>query len=54
LTQVYNDRPAWLETAHRKLDAAVFEAYRWDPSMSDEQIVEGLLTLNSCGPAGGK
>lgn len=54
LTQLYNDRPAWLETAHRKLDAAVFEAYRWDPSMSDEQIVEGLLTLNSCGLAGGK
>ncbi len=46
LTNLYNARPAWLDQAHRKLDAAVFAAYGWDPAMSDEQILEKLLALN--------
>ena len=46
LTNLYNERPAWLDQAHRKLDAAVFAAYGWDPAMSDEQILEKLLALN--------
>src|SRR5450756_110613 len=29
LTKLYNARPAWLDLAHRKLDAAVFAAYGW-------------------------
>lgn len=29
LTNLYNERPAWLDHAHRKLDAAVFAAYGW-------------------------
>ena len=29
LTNLYNQRPAWLEHAHRELDAAVAAAYGW-------------------------
>jgi hypothetical protein len=46
LTNLYNQRPTWLDQAHRKLDAAVFAAYGWDPAMSDEAILEKLLELN--------
>jgi hypothetical protein len=46
LTNLYNARPAWLDLAHKKLDAAVFAAYGWKPEMSDEQILAALLALN--------
>lgn len=46
LTNLYNQRPALLDLAHKKLDAAVFAAYGWDPSMSDEELLERLLRLN--------
>jgi hypothetical protein len=46
LTQLYNQRPTWLDLAHRKLDETVFAAYGWDPVLSDEQILEKLLALN--------
>jgi hypothetical protein len=46
LTNLYNQRPAWLDMAHKKLDAAVFAAYGWDPGISDEQLLEKLLALN--------
>ncbi|HKV09825.1 MAG TPA: DNA methyltransferase [Thermoanaerobaculia bacterium] len=46
LTNLYNQRPTWLDLAHRKLDEAVFAAYRWDPGISDEEILEKLLALN--------
>ena len=46
LTNLYNDRPTWLDNAHRKLDAAVFDAYGWPHDISDEQILERLLALN--------
>jgi hypothetical protein len=54
LTNLYNDRPAWLDKAHRELDEAVFAAYDWKPDMTDEQILAGLLTLNaaSCAQQG--
>jgi hypothetical protein len=29
LTNLYNERPAWLDNAHRDLDAAVAAAYGW-------------------------
>ena len=32
--------------AHRKLDEVVFDAYGWDPEMSDDAILEKLLALN--------
>jgi hypothetical protein len=46
LTNLYNERPTWLDLAHRKLDEAVFAAYGWDPGMSDEEILAKLLELN--------
>ena len=38
LTNLYNERPTWLDLAHRKLDEAVFAAYGWDPAISDEDL----------------
>jgi hypothetical protein len=46
LTNLYNERPTWLDLAHRKLDAAVFAAYGWQLDMSDEDILAALLALN--------
>jgi type II restriction/modification system DNA methylase subunit YeeA len=46
LTNLYNQRPAWLELAHKRLDEAVFAAYGWDPALSDEALLEKLLALN--------
>ncbi len=46
LTNLYNERPAWLELAHKKLDAAVAAAYGWPSDLTDDQILERLLALN--------
>ena len=46
LTNLYNERPAWLDLAHEKLDTAVAAAYGWPADLSDEQILERLLALN--------
>jgi len=46
LTNLYNQRPAWLDLAHKKLDTAVFAAYGWDAGISDEELLERLLKLN--------
>jgi len=46
LTNLYNERPAWLDAAHRDLDAAVSAAYGWRVDLSDEQILESLFALN--------
>ena len=46
LTNLYNERPTWLDLAHRKLDAAVFAAYGWEAGISDEELLERLLRLN--------
>ncbi len=46
LTNLYNARPAWLDEAHRTLDAAVFAAYGWPADLSDEEILARLLALN--------
>jgi type II restriction/modification system DNA methylase subunit YeeA len=46
LTKLYNERPAWLDFAHKKLDAAVAAAYGWPEDLTDEQILEKLLALN--------
>jgi len=49
LTNLYNARPAWLDNAHKTLDAAVAKAYDWNdyaPGMSDEEILRRLLELN--------
>ncbi len=49
LTNLYNARPAWLDNAHKALDAAVAAAYGWadyTPEMPDEEILRRLLALN--------
>jgi len=54
LTNLYNEQPAWLDLAHRKLDQAVAAAYGWPvqqaqggpTDLTDEQILERLLALN--------
>ncbi len=46
LTNLYNQRPTWLQLAHKKLDEAVLDAYGWPHDLSDEEILERLLTLN--------
>ena len=49
LTNLYNQRPHWLDSAHKALDAAVAAAYSWDdysPEMPDEVILSRLLALN--------
>jgi hypothetical protein len=46
LTRLYNERPTWLDLAHKKLDAAVFAAYGWDPAMSEDDLLAALLALN--------
>ncbi|MHB9101564.1 MAG: DNA methyltransferase, partial [Sulfuricella sp.] len=49
LTNLYNARPAWLDNAHKTLDAAVAKAYGWNdytPEMPDEEILRRLLVLN--------
>lgn len=45
LTNLYNQRPAWLDNAHKALDAA----YGWrdyTPDLPDEEILRRLLALN--------
>lgn len=46
LTNLYNQRPAWLDLAHRKLDAAVLAAYGWLADLSEDEILRRLLRLN--------
>ena len=49
LTNLYNQRPAWLAQAHDNLDAAVAAAYGWadyTAAMPDEEILRRLLALN--------
>ncbi len=49
LTNLYNQRPAWLAQAHDILDVAVAAAYGWTdytPSMPDDEILRRLLALN--------
>jgi type II restriction/modification system DNA methylase subunit YeeA len=46
LTNLYNERPAWLNHAHRDLDEAVAQAYGWEVDMSDDEVLTRLLALN--------
>ncbi len=49
LTNLYNQRPAWLNLAHQQLDKAVAAAYGWTDytvDMPDDEILRRLLALN--------
>ncbi len=49
LTNLYNQRPAWLDNAHKGLDSAVASAYGWTdytPERPDDEILRRLLSLN--------
>jgi SAM-dependent methyltransferase len=49
LTNLYNQRPAWLAQAHAALDRAVATAYVWseDPAtLSNDEILRRLLGVN--------
>lgn len=51
LTNLYNERPAWLDNAHRTLDEAVAAAYGWEAdfkagALTDEEILKRLFDLN--------
>lgn len=46
LTNLYNQRPTWLDLAHRRLDDAVLDAYGWPRDIGDEELLERLLALN--------
>jgi hypothetical protein len=46
LTNLYNQRPTWLDLAHRRLDERVAAAYGWDASLTDADILARLLELN--------
>jgi hypothetical protein len=45
----YNNRAlvSTLKQIHDELDAAVFEAYGWSPTLTDEAILEHLVALNA-------
>lgn len=50
LTNLYNQRPAWLAHLHARLDRAVWAAYGWDDPdpavVAEETILARLLALN--------
>ena len=46
LTNLYNQRPAWLSHAHEALDAAVASAYGWEADIEEAEVLKRLLALN--------
>jgi hypothetical protein len=54
LTNLYNERSAWLDNAHRDLDAAVAAAYGWPTDIAEEDALARLLELNRARVAAGR
>lgn len=46
LNNLYNERPAWLANAHKRLNEAVLAAYGWPANLSDDELPGKLLALN--------
>ena len=46
LTNLYNQRPTWLDMAHKRLDEAVCISYGWTPDAPTDEILARLLSLN--------
>ena len=51
LTNLYNDRPQWLDDAHAALDATVAAAYGWSADITDDDALRELLQLNEGSPS---
>ena len=54
LTNLYNQRPAWLAMAHARLDAAVAAAYGWPADLPDDEVLARLFALNQERAAAGR
>ena len=54
LTNLYNQRPAWLAMVHQRLDAAVAAAYGWPADLADEEVLARLFALNQERAAAGR
>lgn len=57
LTNLYNERPAWLDMAHRDLDRAVAAAYGWEAdfdagALTDDEVLARLFALNQARAGG--
>jgi hypothetical protein len=50
LTKLYNQHPAWLQAAHRRIDEAVAHAYGWPANLDEAQILAKLLERNCASP----
>jgi len=46
LTNLHNPRPAWLDDAHKVLDAAVDAAYGWPDGLTDDEVLARMFGLN--------
>ena len=53
LTNLYDQRPARLGGAHRRLDTVV-AAYGWSPDLGDDAILERLFALDRERAAAGR
>ena len=47
MTNLYNERPTWLDIAHKEIDEAVLAAYGWSADLADDDILAHLLALNA-------
>ena len=45
-SNLYNQRPTYLDLAHRTLDHAALGAYGWPHDPGDDDILARLLALN--------
>ena len=46
LTNLYNQRPSWLDQAHERLDRMVYAAYGWEYPLDSEEVLARLVDLN--------
>ena len=46
LTALYNQRPTWLDLAHKTLDVAVAAAYDWPADLPEPELLQRLLDRN--------
>lgn len=49
LTNLYNLNPSWLVESHRKLDEYISSLYEIELNSSDQEIMNRLIILKSCG-----